>query len=320
MFDVRLSRRQFAGLGVALASAAAIPASAFAQATPVSSGATQMSVTVTAVDFAFEVPDNVPSGYVQTTLVNQGKEIHQAQIVKIKEGFTFDQMKSALDAQGPGAIAQMIGYRGGPNAILPGGTSVTIDLLTAGTHALICYITGADGIPHYMKGMIKQFEVTGEGIGGEEPTADVNVTAMDFSYNMPDQVTAGHQIWEMFNNGPEPHELALMTLTPDIPVEQVIQIWEQISEPAPATPGATPPSAPSGPPPFAPAGGLQAIDPGIPGWLVLDLQPGRYLALCNVPDPKTGKPHFELGMYKEFNVVAAAAATPVASPIATPVS
>lgn len=321
MLDLRLSRRQFAGIGAALLSTTAISLPAAAQ-----SSATQMKVTVTGKDFSFDVPAQVQGGYIDVVLKNDGKEIHQAQIAKLHDGVTFDQLKSALE-EGPEKAFPLVGFRGGPNAILPGASGETIDLLDAGTYALICFIAGADHIPHYMKGMIAQFEVTGEGTGSTEPTASVTVTAKDFAYLMPDQVPAGQQIWEMFNNGPEPHEMALMTLEPNIPVDQVIAIYESISAP-PATPaagatpmagmttagGATPMVASGGTLPFAPAGGINALDPGIPGWMVLDLQPGRYLALCNVPDPKTGKPHFELGMYKEFTVTAGAA-TPVATPV-----
>lgn len=321
MFDIRLSRRQFAGLGAAVLSSAALSAPAAAQ-----SSATQMTVTVTAQDFSFNVPAQVQGGYVDVLLKNNGKEIHQAQIAKLHEGVTFDQFKSVLE-KSPDAAFPLAGFRGGPNAILPGASAETIDLLDAGTYVLICFVSGADHIPHYMKGMIAQFEVTGEGTGSTEPAPALTVTAMDFSYQMPDQVSAGKQIWELFNNGPQPHEMALMTLAPNVTAQQAIAVYEQISQP-PATPaagatpmagmttagGATPMVATGGTLPFAPAGGINAIDPGIPGWMVLDLQPGNYLALCNVPDPKTGKPHFELGMYKEFTVTAAQA-TPVATPV-----
>ncbi len=36
--------------------------------------------------------------------------------------------------------------------------------------------------------------------------------------------------------------------------------------------------------------------------IVVDLKPGNYLAICNIPDPASGKPHSALGMIKEFMV------------------
>jgi hypothetical protein len=57
-----------------------------------------------------------------------------------------------------------------------------------------------------------------------------------------------------------------------------------------------------GPPPFADAGGMGALTPGMSGWLKLNLTSGNYVALCFVPDPKTGQPHFALGMMTTFTV------------------
>jgi hypothetical protein len=34
----------------------------------------------------------------------------------------------------------------------------------------------------------------------------------------------------------------------------------------------------------------------------LNPTPGNYMALCFVPDPTTGKPHFALGMITSFSV------------------
>jgi hypothetical protein len=56
-------------------------------------------------------------------------------------------------------------------------------------------------------------------------------------------------------------------------------------------------TAPAGPPPFAPVGGVQGATPGVmDAILVVDLKPGNYLAICNIPDPASGKPHSALGM------------------------
>lgn len=327
MIDTRMSRRRFAGFGLALASGAALARPAFAQSSATPIPASGLEITVTAKDFSFDVPAQVPSGYVTVTLKNDGQEIHQAQIAKLHDGVTFDQLKAALE-KSPDAAFPLVSFRGGPNAILPGASATTIDFLDGGNYVLICFIAGADHIPHYMKGMIAAFEVTGAGSNNEEPTATVTVMAKDFSYTMPDSVPAGKQTWELFNNGPEPHEMALLTLAPNVTAQQAIAVYESISAP-PATPaaggtpmagmttagGATPMVASGGTLPFAPAGGINAIDPGIPGFMVLDLTPGNYLALCNVPDPKTGKPHFELGMYKEFTVTAASATPAAATPV-----
>jgi hypothetical protein len=59
---------------------------------------------------------------------------------------------------------------------------------------------------------------------------------------------------------------------------------------------------PTGAPPFESAGGLGAIQAGTSAWLKLNLKPGNYAVVCFVPDAKTGKPHFMLGMLNSFTV------------------
>ena len=63
-------------------------------------------------------------------------------------------------------------------------------------------------------------------------------------------------------------------------------------------------------------GGFEPIQAGDRGWLMLNLTPGTYVALCFVPDPETGKAHADLGMIQSFDVskpVPAAAKQPATS-------
>lgn len=317
------SHLRLAGLGACLLLLATLVAPAAAQGTK---AATRIDITITAKDFSFDLPAQVPAGLVDVTMHNQGPDIHHAQIVRLNDGVTFDQLKTALDKD-PNAAFPLISFQGGPGVVLPDASQeVLLNLDKPGTYAVICFIAGADGIPHYMKGMIAQFEVTGPEAQPQEPESDQTITMKDFSYTMPDQVMAGHHVWKIVNDGPEPHEMALFKLAPGVSADQVIAMLTSAEQPAVATPmsgmematpaAATPVASPVGAPPFMPAGGMQALDNGLTGWLVVDLTPGNYLALCNVPDPKTGKPHFELGMYKEFTVIeTTGAATPVATPV-----
>ena len=60
--------------------------------------------------------------------------------------------------------------------------------------------------------------------------------------------------------------------------------------------------APAGPPPFVAVGGMQGLSNGASGYLNLDFAAGNYVAICNIPDPATGKPHSALGMVHPFTV------------------
>jgi hypothetical protein len=102
---------------------------------------------------------------------------------------------------------------------------------------------------------------------------------------MPEAVE-GDATLKVNNAGPQVHELGIVKPAEGTTVRDVVDSFH----------------GPQGMPPFAPAGGMQALDPDASGWLHLDLEPGRYIAICLIPDPGRGRPHAELGMIQEFTV------------------
>ena len=55
-------------------------------------------VTITATDYAFGVPDTIPAGLTTFRLVNQGKELHHASLVRLGDGKTIADFQSGLQA------------------------------------------------------------------------------------------------------------------------------------------------------------------------------------------------------------------------------
>lgn len=53
-------------------------------------------VTETARDFAFELPDTIPAGLTTIRLVNQGPDLHHAQLVRFEEGKTLQDYQAAM--------------------------------------------------------------------------------------------------------------------------------------------------------------------------------------------------------------------------------
>jgi hypothetical protein len=109
----------------------------------------------------------------------------------------------------------------------------------------------------------------------------------DFMFDLPDSLPAGKMVIKVTNEGPEPHEFNIMRLEDGKTKEDVLQFL----------------GGAGGPPPFAPIGGMNGLDVGLSGYAELDLAPGNYVAICNIPSPKgNGAPHFMLGMIKEFTI------------------
>ena len=160
------------------------------------------TITIKAMDFAYNQPETVPAGLVDITFVNNGSEPHQAQIARMHDGVTFAQFQAALKQRGPGAAFALATLYGGPNAILPGSRQEVILNLSEGQYASICFVAGKDNVPHYMKGMIQSFVVTGlSNTSQVPPQANGEVLLKDFSYVLPTTLSAGPLTLKVTNEG-----------------------------------------------------------------------------------------------------------------------
>lgn len=243
-------------------------------------------LTLVAKDFAYDLPAELPAGLTTITLKNEGAEPHHAQFARVNDDVTDEQIMAALQ-QGPDAALPLVTLPGGPAVVPPGqSTEVTIDL-TPGRYIVLCLVPSHDGVPHAAKGMISMTKVVDKGgRAATAPKADLTVTLRDFSFDLPERIKAGKQVWQVVNEGPQPHEIALIKLAPGKTMDDVAAFLHD----------------PMGAPPFEDAGGMQGLNAGSVGYFHVDLQPGAYVALCHIPDPASGKAHEELGMVQPFVV------------------
>jgi plastocyanin len=275
------------------ASASSAPsASASAAAPSVSVGsAAAYKLALTAVEYSYQGPNTTPAGLTTVTLTNSGKEEHQAQLAKLADNTTLQQFGDALKNPDPTAALKLITLTGGPNGVAPGQSLSTTQNLAPGQYVFLCFVSAPDGLPHFAKGMLAPLQVTGSAAAGDPATAEATVTAKDFSFDVPSApLKAGKHTFTLVNNGPQPHEASFVKLPAGMTADQLKAIL--LASPAP---GQTPDT--SGPPPWTAAGGGGAIAPNSKENFEVDAStPGNYAFLCFIPDPNTGKAHFELGM------------------------
>jgi len=241
-------------------------------------------VTVTAGDYSFDAPTEIPAGLTAIRLVNKGPSLHHIQLMKLEEGKTLADFLAALKGEHPPTWATPAG---GPNPPEVGSTSTSIGTLEPGNYALICFIPAADGMPHVVKGMSRALKVVGPSrTAMPEPEADIVVKLVDYDFELSQPLTAGKHTIRVDNAGSQPHEIAIVRLNPG-------------KKPADFTAWGM---KPVGPPPGTTHGGVSAIMPGTHSFIEVDLPPGEYGLLCFLPDAKDGKPHFVHGMTKETTV------------------
>lgn len=241
-------------------------------------------LTITARDYAYDAPAEVPAGLTTIRLVNQGPSLHHVQLVKLADGKTLKEFLEALKGEAFPTWATPAGGNAPPEA---DSTTTVMQTLEPGTYAMICFIPGADGKPHVMKGMSRELRVVAAtGPQAKEPRTDLSVTLLDYDFRFSQPLAAGKHRIRVENAGPQPHEIAIIRLEPG---KKVADFYRWAMKPA-------------GPPPGRVFGGVSGIMPSEHVIIDVDLPVGNYALMCFLPDAKDGKPHVEHGMAKEAAV------------------
>jgi hypothetical protein len=156
------------------------------------------SIKITYQDYGYVVSGPLTSGGT-IELKNAGKEFHMIHAIKLEKGKTLEDLQAVLQqaaggeeaAASDGAPTETTGGGGDgqqddpfaalgedvglpSNVMGPGAkAAVTVPGLDPGTYAIVCFIpTEGEGVPHFVKGMVSQFQVA-EGPTPATPTADV---------------------------------------------------------------------------------------------------------------------------------------------------
>ena len=120
----------------------------------------------------------------------------------------------------------------------------------------------------------------------------VIVQAHDFALDMPASIPAGVTTFRLLNKGKQEHHMSIVRLDEGkTAAEGLKALMDAGQGPRPAW--------------LHPVGGPQAAMPRAEGNATLVLEPGNYLAFCEIPGPDPA-PHFAKGMAKAFTVTGAA--------------
>lgn len=244
-------------------------------------------VTITAKEYAFDLPASFAGGVVTLKLSNTGTEPHMAMLFRLNDGVTLDQFNAALKEPNPSGVFALGNLASGVNTTLPGATQATTLDLKAGDYAVLDFGSGEDRVPYMAKGMLKPFKVTA-GSSTAEPAFDVAVTMKEFTFEMPTELKAGTHTFKVSNQGAQSHEMILFRLAEG---KTLADLQAFLSNPEP-----------DGPPPGEQAGGAMPMAPGMRAWATIDLKPGSYVAVCFVPDSGDGKSHLQHGMMMPLTV------------------
>lgn len=173
---------------------------------------------------------------------------------------------------------------GGPEV---GTTGEVVIRFTPGHYLLGCVRRGRDGHRHAARGEAKVIVVS-DGPGASatvEPVATERVGMVDFAYLGTDRWAAGAHMLRVANRGPQDHQLRIARMHEG----SSLRDWMDAEEPADHA---------------TPIAGVARLGAGALAYLPVDLPPGVYVFFCLVSDAHSGKPHTELGMFREIRVEA----------------
>src|SRR5207247_7154782 len=191
-------------------------------------------ITITATDYAFGVPDTIAAGLTTFRVVNQGKELHHANLVRLGEGKTVADFQAGLAAamKNHTPPPTWMGLAGGPNAVTLGDTGVATQMLEPGSYVFVCWIPSPDGVPHVMKGMMHPLLVTARAAPAPvaaEPATDVTIKLTDYDFQLSQPLTAGKHVVGVENTGAQAHEIVIAALSPGKTLRDFIA-WEEGGE------------------------------------------------------------------------------------------
>lgn len=275
-------------------------------------------VEITIEGLNFIGPDEIRSGWTTIKLTNAPAMTHFAVLERMPEGKgvkalqeevspafqqgmdLLNEGKSELASEKFGEIPEWFGdilFLGGPGLVAANRTTSTTMYLEPGTYVIECYVkTG--GIFHSFNpaegeyGMVHEFTVTEEVGDASEPEPTVHITiSSDNGIEVEGDVRSGahtvavnfedQKVYEHFLG----HDVHLVQLESDTDME-ALAAWmdwrlpDGLETPAPAE--------------FV--GGIHEMPEGETGYFRVQLEPGRYAWIAEVPDPG-GR-----GMLKTFAV------------------
>ncbi|MCW8107846.1 hypothetical protein OPS25_04960 [Alteromonas ponticola] len=276
-----------------------------------SSSDNQQVIKVVTTEYAIEAPDEMKMGWVQFEFTNKGDQVHFVAMYKLVDGKNIeDQKREVVPAFGTlmeglrsgelrkkdiGSFLEKnipewglkMTWVGGAGLLSPGRTThATFKLDEPGTYLLECYVKAPDGQWHTLMGMLKQVIVSNQIAQTREPSPDWEVTLTDSGLNAPAKVKSGkHTIKVNFAAkapGFMPYDINLAKLSPDTNLEKVFlwMDWTNIG-------GLRAPA------PVEFLGGVEHMNAGKHGYIMVNLEAGRYLWVSEVNANN---------MYQEFMV------------------
>ncbi len=237
-------------------------------------------ITITARDFAFDLPAEIPSGWVSLTLKNEGQVNHHGIVMRLLEGVTVEDALAAMDNPqadqsetsdlqffmpdtDPGSSNQAtVEFAPGHWVIL----SVSMDGQSIGA--------SEEPVPDYALGSIQEFDVVDQSAMASPPYADLSLTVSKDAVDFPDQVEPGQHTIEVVNDSGQENGYAfILRMEGDTTIDDVLAMFDALFSGQEMDMSSMPV--------FHAVGGLMAYNLSDHYYTNVDMQPGNYTIITS---------------------------------------
>jgi hypothetical protein len=244
-------------------------------------------VTVSAREYTLEVRGTrtLRPGFVHLAVRNDGRGEHGVELVRLRRKLTTPALLAAFEDESSRALEAL----GGAISVPPGRRWQMTARLGAGDYALLDFGENG-GKVNLERGMFNRFRVTGPALPGNAKPRTVGTLALrDFAFDLRlPRPFSGHGTIAIPNRGHAFHEVSLVRIKPGHTQGEVLRLIKE---------------GQGSPPPWASIVELLGVlGPHRTAYVRVDLLPGRYVALCLIDDPRSGRLHADLGMIRTFEV------------------
>lgn len=212
------------------------------------------AVELAALDYAFAMPLEIPSGWVTFRMENMGAEEHIALVQEVDDSLDLEAVQELIRNEDWGGLWR--GWVAGPGMLSPGRTGQTTVYLEPGVHLMWCTIRTPDGESHADKGMVLAFEVMDQAGQTEKPETDIQITLSNYAMGTDRPIPPGTQRFDVQFADPGSKDVFVARLEEGQTLEHVVEWMEDFRAPSP----------------FVFLGGTEQR----PGMFQVTLEPGRY--------------------------------------------
>ncbi|MTE26064.1 hypothetical protein [Winogradskyella ouciana] len=263
----------------------------------------------------FDMADTISSGWNTFKYFNRAAETHFFRFVKMPEGITLENFKNEADPvfeegmdlinagkpeEGFAAFGKMPEWfsnvvpSGGSGLIAPKSTAISTLYLEPGLYSVECYVKMPNGKFHSTMGMVKQVYVSKANSGHKPPIATDTISIKEDGFHFDRNIAKGTHVFQVDIVNQKMHEnfatsdIHLVKLE-DYASMKELEAWMVWYDPkgfiTPVPKGLT----------FL--GGYNDDDEGSTGYFEVDLKPGNYVFIAEVPNAKAK------GMLHTFEVL-----------------